>query len=131
MSSSSGMISVRVSCSPLRSSVLVSNPACAAIIRRMGAAPGAGVNRPTAAASATGSALIVPPALLPAPPGPTKARSTSQFLSGQLEEHVLQCARLDAQGRRQHAALGAPGGDGGEQSGLDGSVYLDEIVPGG
>ena len=41
-SSSSGMTSVSSSCSPLRSSVLVSSAAWAAIIRRSGAAPGAG-----------------------------------------------------------------------------------------
>ena len=51
MSSSSGMTSVSVSCSPLRSSCLVSSSvAWAAIIRRSGAAPGAGANRPAAAA---------------------------------------------------------------------------------
>ena len=48
-SSSSGMTSVSSSCSPLRSSVLVSSRACAAIIRGSGAAPGAGAKAGTSA----------------------------------------------------------------------------------
>jgi hypothetical protein len=50
-SSSNGMMSVSSSCSPLRSSVRVSSVACAAIIRRRGAAPGAGVKTVTWATS--------------------------------------------------------------------------------
>jgi hypothetical protein len=53
VSSSTGMISVSSSCSPLRSSVLASSVACAAIIRGIGAAPGAGAGqsvRPAAGA---------------------------------------------------------------------------------
>ena len=63
-SSSSGMTSVSVSCSPLRSSCLVSWAACAAIIRRMGAAPGTGVQVPApvpAAAACPAMGWVVNP----------------------------------------------------------------------
>ena len=45
-SSSNGMISISVSCSPLRTSCLVSCAACAATIRRSGAAAGSGIQVP-------------------------------------------------------------------------------------
>ncbi len=52
------MTTVSSSCSPLRSSILVSSAACARIIRGSGAAPGRGVNVPVAAAGSASVAVI-------------------------------------------------------------------------
>src|SRR4029077_6664548 len=97
-----------------RSRVRVSSMAWAATILGSGAAPGAGAK----------TGVSATPGVMRSPP------SWTQFLPGQLEEHVLQRAALDPQAVGQHAALRAPRGHRGQQQRVNGAVYLDHVVPG-
>ncbi len=101
-SSSSGMIRVSVSCSPLRSSCLVSCLACAVIIRSGGAAPGPGDHVPRLGGGGRGP--DVPGRLLAGQPlrsFPVSSRKTSSSVRDSI------CRLLGSTPRSAHQAVTA------------------------